>query len=250
MEHLKIYTIIAISIIALVFILIKSKDVIKFYFSDYHKETKRGYRKTMNHLGNFGEYLIFQKLCKVKGYKKVLSNVYIKKRSKDYTEVDVIMVHTSGIYVIESKNYKGHICGYKTARNWTQSLGRNIKNQFYNPLQQNEAHIRGIRYYLNMPDTSLLYSVIVFSNNSNLNDIHIEDDDAIITNVQYLLKDIKHIMKKNRNLLSKDDVDYFYKKLSRGEHVSHSIKRQQLKHAKERAKRGRKRGWFFGLFGR
>lgn len=245
----KIYIILVLSIIIAIFILIKSKDIIKFYFSDYHKETKKGYRKTMNHLGNFGEYLIFQKLCRVKGYKKVLSNVYIKKRSGDYTEVDVIMVHTSGVYVVESKNYKGHISGYKTAKNWTQSLGRNTKNQFYNPLQQNEAHIRGLKYCLDLQDTSLLHSVVVFSNNSDLSDIHIDDYNAVITNVHYLLKDIKPIMKKNKNMLSTNDVDLIYKKLRRGEYVSRDIKKRQLKHAKERAKKGN-RSWIFRIFGK
>ncbi|MEG1447929.1 MAG: nuclease-related domain-containing protein [Oscillospiraceae bacterium] len=243
----KIYIVIVTIIIGLIIILFSNVNVIKFYLSDYHKETKRGYRKTMNHLGNFGEYLIFQRLCKVKGYKKILSNVYIKKRSGDYTEVDVIMVHTSGIYVIESKNYKGHISGYKTAKNWTQSLGRNTKNQFYNPLQQNEAHMRGIKYCLDLPDMSLLHSVIVFSNNSDLSEVHIDESDVIVTNVGCLIKDLKWVMKKNRNMLSEHDVDLIYKKLRQGEYVSKDIKKQQLNHAKERAKKAN-RNWFFRLF--
>ena len=55
------------------------------------------------------------------------------------TEIDVLMLHTSGIYVFESKNYSGWIFGDEKSKTWTQTLpngrGRRAqKERFLNPI--------------------------------------------------------------------------------------------------------------------
>lgn len=102
---------------------------------------------------------------------------YIPKANGETTEVDVILIHETGIYVIGSKNYKGWIFGSEEQKNWTQTLsaGRNgvQKYHFYNPVIQNKVHIKWIKEYLKMRNLPI-YSYIVFGNNATLKSINVK----------------------------------------------------------------------------
>ena len=56
-----------------------------------------------------GEYFTYQCIAPLNGYKKFIFNCYLPKADGETTEVDVILLHESGIYVFESKNYSGWI---------------------------------------------------------------------------------------------------------------------------------------------
>ena len=73
--------------------------------------------------GSIGEHFVRQALLPLEGYKKLLSNCYLPKSDGTFTEIDVILLHESGIYVVESKNYSGWIFGKDYEQYWTQSLG-------------------------------------------------------------------------------------------------------------------------------
>ena len=60
------------------------------------EEQKRGQR---------GEEKVYDTLEKLDGHKAVIRNCYLPTQRGDTTEVDLILIHESGIYVIESKNY-------------------------------------------------------------------------------------------------------------------------------------------------
>lgn len=62
---------------------------------------------------------------------------------KRTTQIDHVVASPYGIFVIETKNYRGRIFGDPKARYWTQVLpGR--KNRFQNPLHQNALHINAL----------------------------------------------------------------------------------------------------------
>ena len=65
------------------------------------------------------------------------------------------------------KNYKGTIYGVREDLMWTQFLNRNRKYQFYNPIRQNEGHIKAILKSLNEERQNIL-PVVVFSNKANI----------------------------------------------------------------------------------
>jgi restriction system protein len=56
------------------------------------------------------------------------------------TQVDHIIVSKFGLFVIETKNYKGWIFADAKSAKWTQVHFKQ-KHQFQNPLRQNYAHI-------------------------------------------------------------------------------------------------------------
>jgi restriction system protein len=77
------------------------------------------------------------------------------------TQIDHVVVSPYGIFVIETKNYKGWIFGSEKQRQWTQQIYRN-KSRFQNPLHQNHLHVRALMALLNLPENRFR-PVVVFA---------------------------------------------------------------------------------------
>jgi len=59
------------------------------------------------------------------------------------TQIDHVVVSNFGIFVLETKSYKGWIFGGAKQKYWIQVLYK-YKKSFYNPLYQNFAHIKAV----------------------------------------------------------------------------------------------------------
>lgn len=113
--------------------------------------------------GYYGEYLVFQNLyLNLPGLYKILLNIEVPSvYSKQKTEIDVLLIHETGIYVFEVKHYKGVIYGDVDDVKWTQYFKTTSNSHFNNPVKQNEWHIKAINNILQSKD---IYSYIVFTN--------------------------------------------------------------------------------------
>ena len=80
------------------------------------------------------------------------------------TQIDHVVVSVYGIFVIETKNYKGWIYGSEKAKQWTQVIYR-VKNRFQNPLRQNYGHIKALSELTGIP-YEYFHSVVVFVGDS------------------------------------------------------------------------------------
>ena len=102
--------------------------------TEYYGQTKNSYLSVLFDKGRLGEFYTYKDLKPLDGYKRYLFNLYIPKENGETTELDVVLLHESGIYVFESKNYSGWIFGTETQRYWTQTLpagrGRSQKINF------------------------------------------------------------------------------------------------------------------------
>ncbi len=124
-------------------------------------------------IGYYGEYLVFCDLYRfVPGCCKILMNLEIPVTPTSKTEIDLLLIHETGLYVFEVKHYKGTIYGKDTDATWTQYF-RTAKNQvFKNPMQQNGYHVRALKGLLpSLP----VYSVVVFTNDEC--DIRVNNSD-------------------------------------------------------------------------
>ena len=63
-----------------------------------------------------------------------LNGITLPRANGGSTQIDHIIVSVYGIFVIETKNYKGWIYGSETQRQWTQSFPNGSKFKFQNPL--------------------------------------------------------------------------------------------------------------------
>ena len=97
-------------------------DIFEYFMKDFEKQLK----------GIAGESIIQLLLNSPQlGYRKILKNIYVPYGNQT-TEIDVVMIHETGIYVIESKNYSGWIFGNENQKQWTQMLNSYTKKRFYN----------------------------------------------------------------------------------------------------------------------
>lgn len=90
---------------------------------------------------------------------------------KKTAQIDNILVSPYGVFVIEMKNYTGVIKGGENQYKWIQSFpGSKVKpREFYNPVWQNEGHIKALRELLkNEVPNIRFHNVVVFSNECDL----------------------------------------------------------------------------------
>ena len=80
--------------------------------------------------------------------------------SSDTTQIDHIFVSKYGLFVVETKNYKGWIFGNEKQAQWTQKLYKK-SYRFQNPLRQNYKHQKALQALLNIPLENI-HSVIAF----------------------------------------------------------------------------------------
>ena len=120
-------------IIALVFIFLGTR-YLRYKKSTYKYESENSFLKTIFNKGNYGEFCIFEKIERLDCNKKLLTNLYLPKHNdpSETTEIDLVMICTSGIFVFEVKNYKGWIYGNEKSKYWTQTFNKNSKFKFLN----------------------------------------------------------------------------------------------------------------------
>ncbi len=76
------------------------------------------------------------------------------------TQVDHIVVSRHGVFVVETKNYRGWIFGTAHDKTWTQTFRRS-SHTFQNPLRQNVKHVRTLAEIAGI-DKRALVSLVVF----------------------------------------------------------------------------------------
>lgn len=127
--------------------------------------------------GYYGEAELFEQLMQLPGNKNIYSNCYIPTGPDTFSEVDSIMIHETGIYVFECKNYSGWIYGSENQQYWTQVLpsyqGDSTKRRFYNPILQNLTHIKWLRAFLNCYPKMPYYSYVIFGNDCEFKNLYV-----------------------------------------------------------------------------
>ncbi|MBQ3913310.1 MAG: NERD domain-containing protein [Lachnospiraceae bacterium] len=165
--------------------------------------------------GEFGEYaaehvlnnLALTELSQI----ATLRNVYIETNGFT-TEIDVIAVTEKGIFVLESKNYSGWIFGDMYSQNWMQTFKTGEKNRFYNPIKQNEAHIKKLAKYLDI-SPNCIFSYIVFSDDCSFKKIPPDTDHIHVIKCEELLWRMKDELLNGRTFFTPQDINDIYNKL-------------------------------------
>ncbi|MFT5498861.1 MAG: restriction system protein [Kiritimatiellia bacterium] len=84
------------------------------------------------------------------------------------TQIDHVVASPFGIFVIETKNYKGLILGRAEAREWTKVMFKN-RYAFQNPLHQNYKHTKTLSELTGISH-DLFISVVVFVGDCHLHE--------------------------------------------------------------------------------
>ncbi|MFR6598033.1 MAG: nuclease-related domain-containing protein [Finegoldia magna] len=181
--------------------------------------------------GYMGEAVVKMKLSSLDEEKySVMNNLVLENSggSTYSTQIDHLVISTYGIFSIETKNYKGLICGSEYGNRWIQNI-HGKKNDFMNPILQNYAHIQAVKsilrkYYPNMR----YFSIVAFSPDAK---VKVKANDSVICKMSQVSRNIEELSDKeilNPNDLKK--IIYLIKEnkinISNREHVRNIATRQ------------------------
>lgn len=220
-----------IYLVAILCLVAYAIEVWQYKHTAYYKVTGYSYLYMRLDLGRYGEYLTYKCLrpYEAKGA-KFLFNCYLPRDNGDTTEIDVLMIYRSGLYVFESKNYSGWIFGNEKGKTWTQTLpqGRGSrKEHFLNPVMQNKLHIKWLNSLL-QDETIPMHSVIVFSERCTLKKVDISSQDVVVIKRNHVLKSVLAIDSKTIDALTSDKVIELYERLYSYSQTSAELKQAHI----------------------
>ena len=116
------------------------------------------------------------------------------------TEIDHILVSRFGVFVIETKTFKGWIFANATQAKWTQVLFR-YKFKFQNPIFQNFRHVQAVQARLNFLPPGDVNSVVVFAGEA-------EFKTEVPAGVFYLSQLVDHLRERNVHVMSLNRMQF------------------------------------------
>ncbi|WP_010196417.1 NERD domain-containing protein [Psychrobacter sp. PAMC 21119] len=128
-----------------------------------------------------------------------LNGITLPRANGGSTQIDHIIVSVYGIFVIETKNYKGWIYGSEKQRQWTQAFPNGSKFKFQNPLRQNYLHIKTLADLLGL-ELSYFHSMIAFIGECELKTRN-ELPEHVLTGGM-----VSYVKKKQDKILTEDEV--------------------------------------------
>jgi hypothetical protein len=176
-------------------------------------------------------YLVLKLLKNGIPAQTIFHDLYLKKYNGEYSQIDLVVVTSVGIIVIEVKDLSGWIFGNGNYSQWTQVLayGRE-KYRFYNPIMQNNTHIQVLKKQIKQFENIPFYSIVVFYGNCVLKELNNIPDEIFLTRAKGVIEVINSI--KNRNgsahyTNKREVVDFFKTAVQNGENEETQLKHIQ-----------------------
>ena len=206
------------------------RDKEEYENSAYFQSTQLPY-SVAREKGPHGEYLAYKTLERYNNLPdtKFLFNIYLPTGGGHTTEIDIVMISSVGIFVIENKDFSGWIFGNESHKQWCQTLParrrRSQKNFFYNPIMQNRSHIKHLKAVIG--NDIPVYSVVSFSDRCTFKDVQTTSDDVFVI-YQSDLPDVvwRVKMRNTTNCLSETEIAMLYNQLFPYSQVGESTKEQ------------------------
>jgi len=186
----------------------------RFKSSGYKDSSGHSFFETVLDPGRNGEFLTYSCLERFGEEHKLLTNVYLPKDDGTTTEIDLIMITATGIYVFESKNYSGWIFGDENTKFWTQSLNGGKKYRFYNPIWQNKKHISALQKHLRLGN-NMFRSYIIFSERCELKKMFVHSPEVKVMNRNVLFREVADDMTYLPEVLSILEINQIHTELSK-----------------------------------
>ncbi len=197
--------------VLLILWLFRSRRKRKFGRSVYRAETGKRLKTVEKGKGTEGEYLTSLALeKKIRGRALFVFNAYLPCRSGGSTETDIIMIHEKGIVVIENKNYGGRVKGRADREYWEHVLPSG-RRTFYNPVYQNQNHVRHLKRLLGEKGWKIpVMSAVVF--NDRLERLRVKrcGTDAVICRSRKAAGKINRRLKKMETVLDEQELEAVY----------------------------------------
>lgn len=175
--------------------------------------------------GIAGERVVTYFLNKLDKSKYFIINDITLKLNNRTTQIDHIVVSCYGIFVIETKNWKGSVYGSRWGKEIYQFLG-GVKYTHQNPIRQNIGHIKRLEDVLSEYPNLKYISIVAFGGYSKRK---IKDD--ITIKISEILETIKSY---KEEVISEEDRDRVYTKLKSLKVEGESYEKEHVENVKRR----------------
>ncbi|MBR4559102.1 MAG: NERD domain-containing protein [Fibrobacter sp.] len=164
----------------------------------------------------------------------LMRNLYVPARA-GYTEIDALLLHQSGIYVLESKNLSGEITGYLESERWNQHLNEHTEHTFHNPIRQNIGHILALEHFLKIRhEQAHFISFVVFSDRCVLRKVPKDNEFWSIVHCSELKDSLLQRITSRKTIYTPQQLEDIYYKLQSCANVSEEIKAKHREYAQHR----------------
>lgn len=136
-------------------------------------------------IGAKGESRVARELRRLNPKEYIVLNDLVVKTSRGSSQIDHVVISIYGIFVIETKTYRGWIHGNENSEYWTQSIYHQ-RTQFRNPIRQNWSHIYALKNFLSTyslqdeqanrfllnPKAIPFFPIVVFAGTAELKNVY------------------------------------------------------------------------------
>lgn len=161
---------------------------------------------------------------------RVINNLLLKTEYGS-SQIDHVIVSVYGIFVIETKNYRGWIVGSEYADNWKQVIYKR-KETLRNPIKQNYGHIKALKEKLRLHNNIKYISIIAFTNRATLK-VNTQ------TPVIYTRDLLNEIRRYNERTLSIQEVNDIHNALASNNVDSKEMRKEHVNNIKRNIRNGR-----------
>lgn len=177
---------------------------------------------------------VFEELSKVYGcgLKKILIDLYIPSEghSCDNTQLDVVFINKSGIYVVEAKHYYGIVEGRDTDKNWIGTMYNGSKSERENPVKQNTNHINNLKNLLSSYESEYFKNIVVIADSC---EIKYESNSILsyetkVVNFSKVKDTIKFMSKNSKTMLDDESIYKIYNQLSGYARCSEEVRSKHI----------------------
>lgn len=158
-------------------------------------------RRKIYRFQNSGEILVRRQIMNNFSSKSwyLFNNVTLKTENGT-TQIDHILISKYGVFVIETKHYKGWLFGDVNSKKWTQVIF-GYKYKFQNPLHQNYKHIKVVQSTLDFLPSEQVTGIVVFTGDGTFKT-------SQPSNVYSLKSLISHLKSLDNEVLSENKVQF------------------------------------------
>lgn len=180
--------------------------------------------------GQRGEELIYRELSSKFPDARFITNLYIPHESdKGYSEVDIVMIHETGVYCIECKNYTGSLIGDLSKDKIQQKYEGSKCFTIYNPTKQNNTHVFNVRRVLG--DKYFVHNCVIFAKDIHIPQVRGNSAFFIgcISDLWMFLEDVSS----RKVILTNQDMIRIYNILNEYCNTNEKIRQNHIKYVKK-----------------
>lgn len=189
--------------------------------------------------GRQAEDRVFEEVSKLPGV-KVYRNLYVPAGGGRTTEIDIVVLHSKGLWTLEVKSYSsGYICGSESRYEWSHHYkppgpkSKKTTTKFYNPIRQNHRAIEVLSRYLGVPAKGLQPGLVVFSDSATLRKVPARTDACTVLQTRFVFNYLKRSFAKRKPRFSPTELRRLQQQLDSIPKANKGIKNRHIAQVKQ-----------------